>query len=303
MIPATTNTLEKAFDSAMNQYRPRLIKKLQKERRSTSVGIRLSSHRPGLVSQASDTSDMSESPRSSDMSLDDQTSGEPECTNIVAIDSGVPRRPPAGKRADDQANYPKLVELLLNSSEFSSNLLHDITGGKLGSPSLEEMDTTDVHENHMASVAHEFRIGFRAALRDLQGFHMFLLTLHQKLDTLLRSFMTIMSKISSGESDKEDSVIPDSPSQATGDGACPSPACKDRFVNENHSNFGDSECQRTAPRSSSSGNRESADFASPVSRESWHGKFHKGSGEPLRSLRLTAKLRDFHKFAKVSLVS
>ncbi|KAK3183233.1 hypothetical protein Dsin_030519 [Dipteronia sinensis] len=36
-----------------------------------------------------------------------------------------------------------------------------------------------------------------------------------------------------------------------------------------------------------------------MSREGWHGKFHRGSGEAVRSLRLTAKLRDFHKSAKV----
>ncbi|MCI83322.1 dual specificity protein phosphatase PHS1-like, partial [Trifolium medium] len=38
------------------------------------------------------------------MCLKSQTSGESLFTGskIVAIDSGVPRRPPAGKRADDQ---------------------------------------------------------------------------------------------------------------------------------------------------------------------------------------------------------
>ncbi|XP_028765235.1 dual specificity protein phosphatase PHS1 [Neltuma alba] len=301
MMSATANSLEKAFDSAMNQYRPRVIRALQKERRSTSVGIRLSPNNPGLLSQASDTSDISESPSCSDISLESPTSGESQCTDIVAIDSGVPRRPPAGKRADDQANYPKLVELLINSSGFCSNLLHDITGGKLGSPSLEEINkTTDVYASETASVVHEFRSGFRAALRDLQGFHIFLLTLHQKLDSLLRSFMNIISKTSPGESDKEDSMVPDSPSLNTGDGSCPSPATKDRSVIENHPDYSDSESQRTAPRVSWSGNKENSDTASPMSREGWHGKFYKGSGDPLRSsLRLTAKLRDFHKYAKV----
>ncbi|XP_054807774.1 dual specificity protein phosphatase PHS1 isoform X2 [Prosopis cineraria] len=301
MMSATTNSLEKALDSAMNQYRPRVTRALRKERRSTSVGIRMSSNNSGLFSQASDTSDISESPSCSDMSLESQTSSEPQCTDIVAIDSGVPRRPPAGKRADDQANYPKLVELLINSSGFCSNLLHDVTGGKLGSPSLEEINTTtDVHASETASVVHEFRSGFRAALRDLQGFHIFQLTLHQKLDTLLRSFMNIVNKISPGESDKEDSMVPDSPSLTAGDGNCPSPANKDRTVTENHPDYGDSELQRTAPRASWLGNKEHSDAASPMLREGWHGKSYKGSGDSLRSsLRLTAKLRDFHKYAKV----
>ncbi|KAH9306500.1 hypothetical protein KI387_010904 [Taxus chinensis] len=57
---------------------------------------------------------------------------------VVAIDSGVPRRPPAGKRSSDQLQYPKLVELLLNSTDFSSNLLYEISGEKLGSQAPRE---------------------------------------------------------------------------------------------------------------------------------------------------------------------
>ncbi|KAG4998926.1 hypothetical protein AAZX31_08G008600 [Glycine max] len=297
-ICANTDALEAAFDSAVNRYRPKVIRAFHKERRSTSVDCRLDSHNPGLISQSSDLSDITESPRSADMSF--QTSGEslsPDF-NIVAIDSGVPRRPPAGKRANDQVNYPKLVELLVNSSEFASNLLYDITGAKLGCPPPEDMEKTDVRIiSDTMFVVHAFRNGFRAALRDLQGFHIFLLTLHQRLDTLLRSFMNIISKISLGEFDKEDSVVPDSPSLTAG-GSCSSPTCKERLTNDNHQDFIDSESQRTALRSSSSGNRDCSD-STPMSRETWHGKFCKGNGEPLRSLRLTAKLRDFHKFAKV----
>ncbi|CAL0327710.1 unnamed protein product [Lupinus luteus] len=293
MISANTDTLGEAFDSAMNQYKPRVTRALQNQR-STSDS-RLSSHNPVLASAGSDLSDIKESPISADMSFKGQTSRESLRTdfNIVAIDSGVPRRPPAGKRANDQVNYPKLVELLLNSSEFSSNLLHDITGGRLGFPPPEDINTTtDIHVSHVTSVVHEFCGGFRAALRDLQGFHIFLLTLHQKLDNLLRLFMKIISKISLGESEKEDSVVPDSPSLAA-IFSCPPPISKERFSNYNHQDFSDSESQRSAPReSSSSGNRDCCDSASSMSRESWHGK-------SLRSLCLTTKLRDFHKFAKV----
>ncbi|XP_054821573.1 dual specificity protein phosphatase PHS1-like isoform X2 [Prosopis cineraria] len=301
VISANTDTLEEAFDSAMHLYRPRVIRTLQKERRSTSSDSRLSSHNPGLVSQVSDISEMAESPRLSNISLQSYTSSEALFTdlNIVAIDSGVPRRPPAGKRAIDQAIYPKLVELVLNSSEFASNLLHDITGGKLGSPLPEVPNsTTDVHSNDMTSAVHAFRTGFRAALRDLQGFHIFLLTLHQKLDSSLRSFMNIMSKLSTGEFDKYDSLVsPDTTSQAAGGGNCSSPSSKERSVNDNLPDC-DSELQKTYQRASCSGSRDDSEF-SALTREGWHGKFCKGSGEPLRSLRLTAKLRDFHKFAKV----
>ncbi|KAK7358700.1 hypothetical protein VNO77_00638 [Canavalia gladiata] len=296
---SVADTLEAAIDSAINRYAPKVVMALQKERRSSSVDSRLNSHNAGLISQSSDLSEITESPKSADMSLISQTSGEllsPDF-NIVAIDSGVPRRPPAGKRANDQVNYPKLVELLIHSSEFASNLLYDITGGKLGCPPPDVMDTIDVHASDTTSVVHAFRNGFRAALRDLQGFQIFLLTLHQRLDTLLRSFMSIISKITSGESDKEDSMVPDSPSVAAV-GICSTPTSKERLANDNHPDFIDSESHRTSSRASSSSNRDCND-STPMSRESWQGKFHKGNLEPLRSLRLTTKLRDFHKFAKV----
>ncbi|XP_057983167.1 dual specificity protein phosphatase PHS1-like isoform X2 [Malania oleifera] len=302
MASANVDALEEAFDSAMKRYRPRVIRALQKERRATSVDSRLRAHDPSLASQVSDLSDVTETPKSSNMSPKSQTSNELILSDfdIVAIDSGVPRRPPAGKRANDQANYPKLVELLLNSSEYSSNLLHDITGGKLGYPSDDADTMTDVRSTEMASVVLEFRNGFRAALRDLQGFHIFLLTLHQKLDSVLRTFLRIINRTSSGDFDKEDLLFPESPSQMTGGGVyCPSPPSRERVMNDSHPDISDPESQRTASRQSYSGNKEGSDSSSPISREGWHGKFNKGNGDPLRSLRLTTKLRDFHKFAKV----
>ncbi|XP_075662731.1 dual specificity protein phosphatase PHS1 isoform X1 [Castanea sativa] len=285
---ANMDALEEAYDSEIKRSRPRVVGALPKERRATSVDSRLSLLNSGLVSQASDLSDIMESPKSSEKSLRSQTSDLSFCSDlhIVAIDSGVPRRPPAGKRANDQANYPKLVELLLNSSEYSSNLLYDIAGGKLGSPPSEDTNVaSDPCTNEMTSIVHEFRNGFRAALRDLEGFYIFMLRLHQKLECLLRAFLNIINKMSSGESDKEDSVVPGSPSS------------KERFIHDPE--FIESELHRTASKSSSSGNKESSGSSSPVTRENWHGKLPKGSGEPIRSLRMTAKLRDFQKFAKV----
>lgn len=299
MASANLYTLEEAIDSAIKQYRPRVIRALQKERRATSVDSGYNPHNSGLVSEASDLSSIVESPKSIDVCLRKSDESAFPDFQIVAIDSCVPRRPPAGKRANDQAIYPKLVELLLNSSEYSSNLLHDITGGKLGSSPLKDGDTTDARVTEMMSVVQEFRSGFRAALRDMQGFHIFLLTLHQKLDSLLRVFLNIINKISSGESDKEDLVVPESPSHGVGCVPSPFPPSKERYVNDNHLDFSDSESQKFASRSSSSGIKESSDSSSPMSRDGWHGKFHKGCGEPLRNLRLTAKLRDFQKLAKV----
>uniref|UniRef100_A0A5B7B862 Putative dual specificity protein phosphatase PHS1 n=2 Tax=Davidia involucrata TaxID=16924 RepID=A0A5B7B862_DAVIN len=302
MASANMDALEEAFDSAIKQYRPRVIRALHKERRAISVDSRFNSPNSGLVSQSSDLSDITESPKSSNKSLKSQVSNESTVSDfrIVAIDSGVPRRPPAGKRANDQANYPKLVELLINSSEYTSNLLHEITGGKLGSPPEDADVTTDLRLTDMTSVVHEFRSGFRAALRDLQGYHIFLLALHQKLDSLLRAYLNIINRTSAGDFDKEDLVVPESPSQAAGVGVhFPTPPSKERATNDNHPELNDPELQRTAHRPSSSGCKESSESSSPISRDAWHGKCNKGSGEPLRSLRLTSKLRDFHKFAKV----
>ncbi|WVZ18625.1 hypothetical protein V8G54_005947 [Vigna mungo] len=304
VISANVDTIGETFNCAVNRYGPRVSRALQKEKRSTSVDSRMNSHDSGSISQYPGLSDIKYTSIPTHMNMKSQTSGESMLTdfNIVAIDSGVPRRPPAGKRADDQVNYPKLVELLLNSSEFSSNLLHDITGGRLGCPHLEDTNTTtDVHKDDVASLVHEFRNGFRAAHMDMQGFHIFLLTLHQKLDNLLRLFMNAIGKISSGESEKEDAVVHDLPSPAFA-GSCLSPSIKERHSNDIHQDCSDSESQRTAPRaSSSSGSRDCCDSASPASREGWHGKHPKGSAESLRCLRLTTKLRDLHKFAKVGL--
>lgn len=300
MTSANMNAFEEAFDSAIMRYKPKVITTLQKERRATSVDNRSSSN-SGLVSEVSELCDIVESPKSSNRSIKSQISDEalPCDFNIVAIDSGVPRRPPAGKRANDQSIYPKLVELLLNSSEFSSNLLHDITGGKLGFPSSTDANSTcGMQLTDMSSIVHEFRYGFRAALRDLQGFHIFLLTLHQKLDNSLRAFMSIINKFPLGESDKEDAGIPESHLQGSTTTHCLSPRGKERASSD-----GNIDVTESALRSSSSGNKESSDLSSPLSRDSSQGKLYKGSAEPIHSLRLTAKLRDFHKFAKVNFLN
>lgn len=216
MTSSNVNGLEAAFDSAINRYRPKVIKALQKERRATSLNSKFNTHNrvPGLVSQGSDVSDITESPKSNKMPRV-RKSGESSFSDLisqaVAIDSGVPRRPPAEKRTNDQANYPKLIELLLNSSDYTSNLLYEVTGGKLGAPPLVGTDFTDTRVTEMAAVVQGFRGGFCAALRDLQGFHVFLLTLHQKLDGLLRVLLNITNK-TSGDTDREDLVIHESPS-------------------------------------------------------------------------------------------
>jgi atypical dual specificity phosphatase len=212
---------------------------------------------------------------------------------VVAIDSGVPRRPPVGKRIKDQESYPKLVELILNDFEFSSNLLYDLSLGKLGFPGPEEQPDPStspeisnqfLSEADMVAVVNAFRSGFKGAVRDLEGFHIFLLTLCQKLDGLFRNFLSIMNKGHGGESDRDELL--DSP--------------KNEVTEVNDGYF---EGRGNLRRFSRSGSRENFDMLnSPMCRESGSGRPLKGNGEYTRcnsNLRLTIKIRDFNKYAKV----
>ncbi|KAJ0248685.1 Dual specificity protein phosphatase PHS1 [Hirschfeldia incana] len=295
--PPLECSFEEAFDSAIKRYHPRDYRSMQKERRASSVDSRsrlsVSDHR--LVSQSSDFSDITESPRSYDtefMSPMSDSSMAPDF-HIVTIDSGVPRRPPAGKRASDQEIYPRLVELLINSSQYSSNLLYEITEGGLGSPQAKDGEETP-HTTLVTPVVREFRNGFRAGLRDLHEFHIFLVTLHQKLDGLLRAFFSMMDKTMCADFERDDFAVPESPSQAFGHDHYPSPS-KERVPSDNSLDHCESDLlHRSVPRTPGSENKEGGDATSPK----WHGRYSRG-GESLSSQRLAAKLRDFHKFAKI----
>ncbi|KAK1360032.1 Dual specificity protein phosphatase PHS1 [Heracleum sosnowskyi] len=294
--------MKEPFESVINKYRPTIIRALQKELRSNSVDVRLSPQKPGLVSQSSDLSDTMYFPKSSQAIPKSKNSAELAKLDlhIVAIDSGVPRRPPAGKRANDRAKYPKLVELLINSSRYASQVLYEVSGGKLGSPPENTDVVATSHLIDMSSVVHDFRSGFRAAVRDLQGFHIFLLTLHQKLDSLLKAFLNIIDKTSNTEVDKEDAdaVASGSSAQPTGCVHFSSTPSKERAPLDNQSDLNESGVQKGTPKASSIGCKASSDSNSPMFREGGHGRFNKGHLESFRSMCLTSKLRDFHKFAK-----
>uniref|UniRef100_A0A0E0JHP4 Uncharacterized protein n=1 Tax=Oryza punctata TaxID=4537 RepID=A0A0E0JHP4_ORYPU len=216
--------------------------------------------------------------------------------HIVAIDTGVPRRPPAGRRVKDHERYPKVVQLMLNNSDYSSNILYEISGGKLGIPGPDEaIASTDsscsISDEDNTAAIHEFRGAFRAALRDLEGFHLFLLQLYQKLDGVLRVFLSIGK--GSEESDNNDATIPDFPSP----GANYSTPCAPS-KQQNSELHSDSEILKSTTKPSSAGSRGSSDSVSPLSRDSWSNKYFKGSAEGPRSLRMTMKLRDFYKTPK-----
>lgn len=230
---------------------------------------------------------------------------------VVAIDSGVPRRPPAGKRSSDQLQYPKLVELLLNSTEFSSNLLYEISGERLGSQNLGEtagnLDSCSLESVDQVKVVQEFRAGFRGALREMQSLHVFLLKFHQKLDALLRTFVSIISKIPPGDEDKEDSGAVESCSTPSFQSSCQSPAYKECMAPEASAETEDASLNEGSSPKDISGKPSlkspfkdsSPETVSPMTRDNSHGRQSRGNGDPLRSMRLTLKLKDFNKNAKV----
>ncbi|KAK8941424.1 Dual specificity protein phosphatase PHS1 [Platanthera zijinensis] len=227
--------------------------------------------------------------------------------HIVAIDIGVPRRPPAGKRVKDQEQYPRLVELILNSSDYSSNILHEISGGKLGFSASDEAKVVSpcsptsypLPYADMMAVVNKFRGGFRDALMDLQSFHLFLLTLHQKLEGLFRILESIISR-NSDEHEKDEHRNSVSPHSA--DLGVSTPPCKEQLTIESPENSIESKTHRNTPRSSPRGESEQhdrQDSSSYGSRGNVSGKYFKGSGDQFHRLRLTMKLHDFQKFVKV----
>ncbi|GJN05434.1 hypothetical protein PR202_ga23059 [Eleusine coracana subsp. coracana] len=165
--------------------------------------------------------------------------------------------------------------------------------GTTGPDDVASIDSScSLSDEENAAVIHEFRGSFRAALRDLEGFHLFLLQLYQKLDGVSRVFWSIISK-SSEEYENNDVPMLDFPSLGGGY-STPCPSSK-QMNNELH---GDSDMLKSATKSSSAGTRGSSDSVSPMSRDSCN-KYIKGSAEAPRSLRMTMKLRDLYKNPKV----
>ncbi|KAF6158928.1 hypothetical protein GIB67_012345 [Kingdonia uniflora] len=197
----------------------------------------------------------------------------------------IPRRPPAGKRTNDHSNYPKLVVLLLNSHNYSSSLLYDITWRKLGISLSEEVNgKIDSRSLDFNKIVNEFRGEFCEALGDLQGFHILLLTLYQKLDSLLRVFLTIIDKNSSVDDDS--GGISESPSNVGGVGVHFFSTSSKEWVNENLADLSDPELQKTAPKSSPPRSKDSPDGSSPISRENWHGRYAKADIKLNKELEL-----------------
>ncbi|KAL3694287.1 hypothetical protein R1sor_007938 [Riccia sorocarpa] len=121
---------------------------------------------------------------------------------IVAIDSGVPRRPPSMKIEKDKADYPKFVELLLNDEVIALEILKEISGNKLGCLNNEvaqEPEERKLENLNQKKIVKAFQEGFRAGAHDMQDLRMFLLTLFRRLNQLLRDFVEYMANIEEEE--------------------------------------------------------------------------------------------------------
>lgn len=124
---------------------------------------------------------------------------------LVTIDSGVPRRPPAGKRASDRQQYPKVVELILNSTHYAASMLYDVSGKNLGNLLSEETSGNGVSGsagNDRSQVIKAFQSGFREGIKDMQDLHVFLLKLYRMLEIALRKFFLAITKACPAEEGK-----------------------------------------------------------------------------------------------------
>ncbi|CAM6036687.1 unnamed protein product [Sphagnum compactum] len=222
---------------------------------------------------------------------------------IVAIDSGIPRRPPALKAQNDQREYPKVVELLINDEKIAAELLKEISWENLGVESPKTGQGTEKSDKldqlHSAKqidhikVVKAFQGGFTSGIRDMQILQMFLLKLFRQLDHLLKDFAVYMSAQSKSHEDgnKRLGSKPGSPQpQSQGVSVEGSPSTEStQAVSQRLL----SSSQKPAPISVSpvtSTIMESPSKSSPL-RQSWHKKGSPG--------RLTLKLKNVSKTAKV----
>eukprot|EP00850_Spirogloea_muscicola_P005240 SM000023S07696 [mRNA] locus=s23:1003838:1017893:+ [translate_table: standard] len=130
-------------------------------------------------------------------SQDYMRGGQDHCGSAVVIDSGICRRPPSGKAALDRAEYPKLVELLLNDSLVAAEVLAEVTGGRLGSENDATASTSNGSRSNVGKrndlrqdrTTASFQQGFRAAIEDTWQLQSMLSRLHHLLDEMLRVFV------------------------------------------------------------------------------------------------------------------
>lgn len=145
---------------------------------------------------------------------------------LVAIDSGVSRRPPGMKVEHDRRVYAKTIELLLHDEETAANLLREISFGYMGPPFENEPTGTTLEDINHQKVTKAFQRGLIVGIRDMQILRMFLVKLYRTLDHLLRQFMAYASSQSDMTKKEESSPSPSAerpPSPGLGEGPSTSP--------------------------------------------------------------------------------
>ena len=254
--------------------------------------------------------------------------GDKSTCLLVAIDSGVSRRPPGMKIEHDRRVYSKTIELLLHDEYTAANLLREISFGYLGPPFENEPTsntessndpTTTLEEVDHQKVTKAFQRGVTVGIRDMQILRMFLIKLYRTLDQLLREFMVYMSSQSEVLKKQESSPSPekmDSPTEVAKSSAdvkdiqentpkkLPWSPSRQESPQVLSSCSLSTPIQAKSPRLStlkvsppslrkspgSSPRVNSPNRISPL-RENWHGKGSSG--------RMTFKLKDVSKSAKV----
>lgn len=244
---------------------------------------------------------------------------------LVAIDSGVSRRPPGMKVEHDRRVYSKTIELLLHDEETAANLLREISFGFMGPPfENEPTDKPDLSIDHQ-KVTKAFQRGLIGAIRDMQILRMFLVKLYRTLDHLLREFMVYVSSQSDMSKKQESSPSAQGSSTSPQGVRDSSPkvgiSTQTEVVNlSNSSDHQESALSQNSQPSGSESTPKSTRFSTPkvspssslrkspgssprlnspnrVSplRENWHGKGSAG--------RMTIKLKDVSRTAKVICLS
>ncbi|XP_024385430.1 dual specificity protein phosphatase PHS1 [Physcomitrium patens] len=148
---------------------------------------------------------------------------EPSCL-LVAIDSGVSRRPPGMKIEHDRRIYSKTIELLLHDEETAGNLLREISFGYLGPPFENEKTSeadfsgepaTPPEEFDHHKIIRAFQRGVIVGIRDMQVLRMFMVKLFRTLDQLLREFMAYVSNLPDEEGSKTETEVTKPPVEET----------------------------------------------------------------------------------------
>ncbi|KAL6530400.1 hypothetical protein OROHE_014753 [Orobanche hederae] len=100
-----------------------------------------------------------------------------ESSTIFCIDSSIPAKIPTEKHQRIKKYYPKFISAILGNSDYASNLLFEVTNGRLGKSSEVDILDTAVKSNATSAVC--------AAKEDLSSLKVVILPIHEKFRAIL----------------------------------------------------------------------------------------------------------------------